>query len=349
MERLVVFAYLVLACLTLAHAVYYNYSSYYLELHSQHPGAQLATYYQQHNSTAIDREHPLFTGTDHAPNQYRIAIPYLAQAIGSLTHSSKYYILYAIFDFLCALAASCILYGLLRRSPFLQSLGPTEQLVAVAFLLVSIAYPFAWVTSFERPETLPTALYLALMSLILSRARPLPMLALASLLTIWQGFVRSDVPVVFAAAVLLLCGTAACRQLFGSRSQAAVFGAVNLTLALSVQFVLQHYLFPYATYPADTKLVQLMSNLHPRPLATFSIAILPYGFIVLGAIAYWKRLDALDQLLVLSSLAYLPLWFAVGADTEVRIFVPYLLALTPTAAKLLFLCVNAKGNRLDRR
>ena len=342
-EPLVVFIYLVLACLTLAHNVYYTYSSYYVEVHSRHPGTQLSTYYQQHNSTAVDGEHPLFHGTDHAPNQYRVAIPYLARAIGSLTDISKYYVLYALFDFLCALGACWIFYCLLRGAPFMQQLGPAERLTAVAFLLASIVYPFAWVTYFQRPETLPTALYLALMCLVISRARPLPKLAFASLLAIWQGFVRSDVPAMFGAAVVLFCWTSACRRLFGSRWQAALFGALNALLALAVQWLLQHLLFPYATYPPDTQFVQLLRNLHPRSLVTFGIAILPYVFLVAGATGCWRRLDAQDQLLILASLAYLPLWLTVGVNSEVRIFVPYLLALTPTAAKLLLLWLRGKA------
>ena len=337
-ERVAVFIFLLLICLTLAHQVYYTYASYYLEVHSQYVGASLRTYYQQHNSTAMDGEHPLLSGTDHAPNQYRVALPYLARAVSSLTHTSKYYVLYSISDFLCALGACWIYYRLLRGAAVMQRLGSSEGLVVVAFLLAAVAYPFAWVTSFQRPETLPTALYLALMCLVICQVRTLPMmLASASLLTLWQGFVRSDVPATFGVAVMLVCWTSASKKLFGSKRRAAAFGAVSAGLAIAVQFVLQHYLFPHATYPPDTKLVQLLFNLHARPLATFSIAILPYGLIVAGAIACWKQLDGLDQLLIVASLAYLPLWFTVGVALEVRIFVPYLLALTPTAAKLIVL------------
>jgi hypothetical protein len=66
----------------------------------------------------------------------------------------------------------------------------------------------------------------------------------------------------------------------------------------------------------------------------FAIAVFP--FLVLGAFLIVKRtrLRMVDALAVTAAALYLPLWFAVGIVAEVRIFVPFLLALCMVAARV---------------
>lgn len=337
-EKIIVFVYLFLACLTLAHAIYEGYSTYYADVHAAHPGLTLNEYYRLHNSTALSGDHPLFSGTDHAPNQYRIAIPYTAQWIGKILSIDKYYIVYAGIDFACAFLLCVMLYFALCRSRFFQSLDDRSKTVAVGLFLASLAYPFAWVVPWERPETLPTALYLAFVSMLLERMRSKPQWLLAILAaTLWQGFVRSDIPSGLGIALGIFSFTPQAKEMYGSRklcffSAISIFGA-----AAAVQAYLKIFLFPQATYPPDTPVVMFLLNLNPRTLFIFVIAILPYLLILFGAARFWRRLDPIDIQILLASCVYFPLWWTFGVAFEVRIFVPYLFVLAPTAAKTIFL------------
>jgi len=160
---------------------------------------------------------------------------------------------------------------------------------------------------------------------------------LAALLpaTLWQSFIRSDVTAILGIAVLVFAFMPAARELFGSRRFALITGGCVLTLAVAVQALLQFVLYPHATYAPDGQPVTFFYNLHPRILATFFIAMLPYALLSLLVLRRWRRLGPADILALGASLLYLPLWFTVGIVSEVRIFVPFLLLVTPAAAKLL--------------
>jgi hypothetical protein len=341
-EKSFVFVYIVLACLTAAHSLYYAYSSEYLNSHS-HPGISQSEYYRLHNIVPLSADHPFYAGTDHAPDQYRIGIQLPARFIADKLHLSKYYIIFTVIDFFSAVAACWILYLLLCRSQFFLDLTDTSKTLTIPLFLASLAFPLFWAASWHRPETLPTALYIAAMLLLLDvlRDRRASLLVIIAA-TIWQGLIRAEVPLTFGIAVLLLSFTSYGRRLFGTRLFGIACGLSITGLALVVQAYLKFWLFPHALYPPDTDIIQLYNNLAPRPLITFAVAMLPYGFMLLLAVRYARRLDALDLLAIGSSLLYLPLWITVGAIREVRIFVPFLLALTPTAAKLLLLMIRGE-------
>jgi hypothetical protein len=156
-EKRVVFVVIFLACLTLTHAIYYGYSAYYEEIHSNRIGISLDAYYRLHNSTALSPEHPLFAGADNAPNQYRIGVAYPAKFIADRLHIKKYYIIFSVIDFVVASLTCFLLYVMLCRSALFRSLSLPLQTIAVALFLVSLAYPFAWVVPWQRYETLTTA------------------------------------------------------------------------------------------------------------------------------------------------------------------------------------------------
>jgi hypothetical protein len=340
-EKLVVLGVLFLACLTLAHAIYYSYSAYYEEIHSNHPGLSQDAYYRLHNTLALSPDHPLYAGTDYAPNQYRIGVAYPAKFIADRLHIRKYYIIFSLIDFTVAFLTCFTLYLMLCRSAFFRSLNPPSQTTAVTLFLVSLAYPFAWVVPWQRYETITTSLYLALMLLLLDRIRTRRSWFIAILfITVWQAFVRADVPAIFGLAVCLFTLTPHAKEMFGSRKPGLLYGSSILIAALAVQAYLKLVLFPHATYPPDTAVIQFFYNFEIRHLATFAIAILPFALTLFLAAKYRKQLDPIDVLTLFASCAYLPLWWTVGINSEVRIFVPFLFALTPLTAKLMLLVLN---------
>ncbi|HEY6412552.1 MAG TPA: hypothetical protein VIX42_02620 [Edaphobacter sp.] len=340
-EKLVVFAVLFLACLTLAHAIYYSYSAYYEEIRSNHPGLSQQAYYRLENTVAVSPDHPLYSGTDHAPNQYRIGVAYSVKFIAEKLHIKKYYILFSSVDFTAAFLTCSILYLLLCDSPFFRSLKASSQTMTVMLFLISLAYPFSWVVPWQRYETLPTSMYLALMLLLLDRVRSHRAWTIAILvITVWQAFVRADVPAIFGLAICLFTSTPYAKEMFGTRKRSFLYGCSILITALAIQAYLKFIVFPHATYPPSTPVLGFVYNLEIRHLTTFAIAILPFAFTFVLASKYRKQLDSTDVLILFASNAYLPLWWTVGMTVEVRIFVPFLLASTPTIAKLMLLVLE---------
>jgi hypothetical protein len=340
-EKLIVFVVLFLACLTLAHAIYYSYSAYYEEIRSDHPGPSLEAYYRIENTIALSPDHPLYTGTDHAPNQYRIGVAYPVKFIADKLHIKKYYILFSLIDFTAAFLTCSVLYLLLCNSAVFRSLKTPSQTMTVILFLVSLAYPFAWVVPWQRYETLPTSMYLALMLLLLDRVRShRPWIIATFVITVWQAFVRADVPAICGLAICLFTLTPHAKAMFGSRKLGLLYGFSILIAALTIQAYLKFILFPHATYPPSTPVLSFVYNLGIRHLVTFAIAILPFAFTFALATKYRKQLDPTDVLTLLASSAYLPLWWTVGMTVEVRIFVPFLLASTPTIAKLMLLVLE---------
>ena len=342
-EKLVVFGVIFLACLTLTHAVYYAYSVYFDEIHANRSGTSLDDYYRLYTTIPLSPEHPFFSGTDHAPDQYRIGIAYPVGYVATKLHIKKFYILFSVVDFAAAGITCSILYLTLCGSVFFHGLRASSQTTTVVLFLVSLAYPFAWVVPWQRPETLATALYLALVLLFLGRVRTSRLWLIAIILiSIGQTFVRADVPAIFGLAVCLFGLTPRVHQLFGSRKTGVFCGIAIAVCALAGQAYLKCYLFPNATYPPNVPVVQFFFNFRIRTLTTFAIAILPFAFTLFLAVKYRKFLDAEDILMVFASCVYLPLWWTIGIIGEVRIFVPFIFALTPVTAKLLLLALRGQ-------
>jgi hypothetical protein len=213
--------------------------------------------------------------------------------------------------------------------------------MTVMLFLISLGYPFAWVVPWQRYETLPTSMYLALMLLFLGMVRARRSWAIAIfVITVWQAFVGADIPAIFGLSICLFALTNHAKEMFGSRKLGLLYGFFILITALAIQAYLKFVLFPHATYPPSTPVFQFVDNLGIRHLATFAIAILPFALTVALAAKYRKRLEPADVLVLFASSAYLPLWWIVGITVEVRIFVPFLLASTPIIAKLMLLVLE---------
>lgn len=352
-EQALVFLYLALACLTLAHAIYLGYGDYFADITSKHGVLSQQEYYKLHNTIALTADHPFFHGDGYAPNQYRIGVEWLAKLIGDRVGVAKYYIVFSVIDFFCALGAGLLGYGALAASEFFAGLGEPRQRLAVAALMAALAYPFAWVVPWQRPETLPSALYvtgtLAMLPRIRARRWWLAVLAAA---TVWQSLVRADVPVVLGVAVVMLGPTSEAKAMFGSRARCMGTGALVAGIAFALQEYLKRAIFPHASYPPDTTVLQLAANLGARHLIAFAIAVLPWALVMVLAVRFHRLLDGTDKVAGIASGLYLPLWCAVGIVSEVRLFVPFLLGLTPLMAKLVVIWLredDAVGFPLTRQ
>ncbi|MEI9981448.1 MAG: hypothetical protein WDN23_21120 [Edaphobacter sp.] len=286
----------------------------------------------------------ILKGTDYAPNQYRLALPYLIRFLARTLHVRRGYLLTGALDGIAAYVASYLLYLRLARSSWISQMGGSARAVAVALFLAALQFPIAWVVPWQRPETLPSAAYLAASLLIIPRAITRPVLYIVLfLLTLWQAFVRSDIPFVFGLSMILLGFLGRSPKIVSDRWALSLCGMIVAGTAAVIQMMMKYVFFPNAVYPPGTALVQLTENLSLHRSSTAAVALLPCFVLLWLGKRVMARLDPMDWLTILSSVLYLPLWLAVGVASEVRIYVPFLLILCPVAAKILSLYLTTDG------
>lgn len=150
--------------------------------------------------------------------------------------------------------------------------------------------------------------------------------------TFCQAFVRADIPFVFGIAIVLVW---LWNCLLGDR-EASGFRALAGGLVILVSGTIQAYL-QFVRMSATrqmTKVIQIVSNLTLHNLEIFTIALLPY----LGFFIFWiiKRpaFNQIETVVIVSSVLYLPLWLTFGVASEIRIYVPFLLALSMVIARV---------------
>ena len=280
----------------------------------------------------------LLSGTVPAPDQYRIAMPLLAHFLEIHIHLRVNQSL-PLIECLAYAFTLTLLYLLFRFSPQVEKATHPNRLVLLGLFLAAAQFPILWIFPWARPETLPTAFYLAAIVLLIVHRSRMPFAVvclLATLLSLGQALARADVPVVVGAAVLLAAAMAI--PFPRPRSHVAALGLLCAAIGGGVQLYLQRIVFPTATYPANVPGVQLLTNLNltypPLHLPIFFTALLPLIVTVVLLRRHRLHLDSSDKLVLLICLLYLPVWITVGLLVEVRIFVPFLFLASPTIAKI---------------
>jgi hypothetical protein len=272
-----------------------------------------------------------------APVQYRIGIPFLIGFLEQYTHIELRQSV-ALVEALSYAACLWLLYGLFSSSARVNAARDSHRATLLAFFLAITQFPILWIFPWERPETLPTALYLAAVVVLVACPNriPFPLLGLLIVtLSLGEALMRADVPVVLGAALLL--GAALAIPLPRPRSSIAILGLLASATGAAVQFYLQHVAYPNARYEPTTQKFQLFNNLSfdpPLHLPEFFIALLPFFATLFLLRRFRLRLEPEDKLVLLICLLYLPVWVVVGLIAEVRIFVPFLFLASPTMAKL---------------
>jgi len=270
----------------------------------------------------------------YAPMAYRVAMPTLGLFLMRVLSIRDSSIVAGLLDLFFSFPALYLFYKLTVRN-FSSAASRTQRIVALAFFLAFIQFPMAWVTPWRRPETLPTAFFLAAaLALLTSTGKTGLRLVLLLALTVWQSFVRSDVPFIFGLALILTSLMKNSIAQLGSRRLNFLFGAAIAGVAAGIQLYLQFVRFPHLSYPPGTNVNKFLFNFGVHYLADFTLALLPVFLLIGMLIIARPRLDAVDLIILLTSAIYLPLWFTVGVISEVRIYVPFLLALSVVAAKI---------------
>jgi hypothetical protein len=323
-ERAFVKAFLFLVCLTVAHFVHNGWFVSIAEL-AQHPPVEGTPIYSLFSVTP----QPL-----HAPEAYRVAIPALGRFLLRAFHLEDPSVVAAGLDFIFASSALYLFYRVAVDGLPIAGAKVRDRMLVVGLLLAFFQFPIAWIVPWQRPETLPSALFLAVALFCLVRARRSgvwTVLVLAS--TGVQAFVRTDVPFVFGIALVVMSFWGETLSEFGSRSANLAKGVCIVLIAGGVQAYLQFIRYPHLHYWPGTKVVQLLGNLQLHNLSNFTIAALPFLLLAVSLMVKRVHLEAVDALVAASSALYLILWFSVGAVDEVRLAVPFMLALSVVAAR----------------
>jgi hypothetical protein len=250
--------------------------------------------------------------------------------LARLLHPHDGTLIVTLTDFVCAYFAFDILYGLAVAG--LPVGKTTSRLLVIGLFLAFLQFPIAFVVPWQRPETLPSTLYLALSLLCLHRARAGGLWTVLLLIAaLAETFVRADVAFAFGIALLLLSFAGKLLAAFGSRL-ANVARAIGI-LAISGSFQAYMQLVKYRDFPYQ-KGSPILGNLNPHLLTVFFSATLPFFLAIFFFARQPRRLNAVETMAIAVSIIYFPLYFCLGILGEVRIYVPFLFCLCVVAARV---------------
>ena len=277
----------------------------------------------------------ILQGTAVAPNQYRVGVIATADFIARHAHIGLRHA-FVLIDMIAGFVAVFTLFALLRRSAVYRSASQLGRWFAALAFLILVQFYLAWVTWYQRPETLPTAALVTLTLLLLTVRVPLRGIAgylatAAGMLVIAaaQGFVRADVAFGLHAGVLLFCLTRASAGLSQPRAMQAVTSLLAVFAAAGIQYYMMHIRYPQASY-GDTPMFQLVLNFKESArLIAFTLFIVPYVWTVKTVVRRQIVAEGPALALLCGSAVFMAMWWMAGRVEEVRIFLPFALALAP--------------------
>jgi hypothetical protein len=282
------------------------------------------------------------SGTAHAPGQYRIGVVDTAYFLACQTHLGLRHTL-AVLDVIAGLIAVFTLFLVLRRSPVYRRAGQAAEWFGAACFVVLVQFYLAWLLWYQKPETLPTAAMLSLALLLLTVRLPdrlgtiAPVVGLL-LLAVAQGFVRADAAFALHAGILLVCLTPAGRGFALPRWLQAGTSLVAVVLVVGIQYWLMRRVYPQANY-GDTQVLQLFLNLKsPEKFAPFLLFLVPFAWTAVMLTRRRYQTDSAGIGMFTAAVIFLGMWVTVGRITEVRIFLPFALALAPLTVELAMQC-----------
>jgi hypothetical protein len=294
----------------------------------------------------------VIAGTANAPAQYRVGVVDTASFLARHGHLELGHVL-TLLDVLSGLIAVFVLFWVLRRSAVYRKAGQSAQWFGAACFLVLMQFYLGWVIWYQRPETLPTAAMLAVALALLTVRLPLSqrlgtVVAVAGLLllAVAQGYVRADVALALHAGILLVCFTSAGNGFALRRGVQAGTSLVAMVLVAGIQYDLMRRIFPQASY-GDTPVFQLIQNLQaPTTQLPFFLFLIPFGWTAVVLVRRRYQANSAGLGVFAGAVLFLGMWLMVGRIKEVRIFLPFALALAPLTTELAirrFLPDSAEG------
>jgi hypothetical protein len=282
---------------------------------------------------------PFVHGTGQAPEQYRVGIKLAAWWLVQHFHWGFRHG-FVLMDVVALVAAVLLTYNLLERRPAIREAGVGLQWFAAAAVFALAAYYLGWVGSFLRPETLPSVGLTVVMAWLWNvRAKPrygghIATACALILVSAAQAWIRADIPCALNAGILLVSLTTSGRQFSLPKRLATVISFLCVAVAAGTQLYMMRVLYPHASYGSTPVFMVTRELHHWLELPPFLVFMLPVAWTGVQA---WRRratLDGPSRGLLVGAAIYLVLWILLGKVDEVRIFIPFALALTPLSAEL---------------
>ena len=277
-------------------------------------------------------------GTANAPQQYRIGVPWLANTIAHHAHLGLRHG-FTLLDLAAGLIAAFLLYGLFERSEVYRRASIAGRWMGAATFLFLLHLYLSWITWYQRPETLPSACMLAGTLVLASggagrlgrRAKALRIAGML-VLTAAQGFIRADVAFSVHLGFLLLGLTRFGDGFALGRRIQAITSAAAVLLAGGIQYYLMHVVYPHATYGA-TPVLEIRQNLtNPLGMTAILLFMIPWMWLLWLAAKGRAVVDPAGMGVLVGSAMFFVMWLTVARLEEVRIFLPYAVALIPFTA-----------------
>lgn len=275
----------------------------------------------------------LIHGQGAAPEQYRIGVLWVSFRMSHFFHVAMRHAFTGIDLVTCALAVF-VLYRLLQSELEEAGVSRAERLFCNAGFAALTAFFLSWIEWYQRPETLPSLFFVAATLGLVARppkgrAGRLCAAFFMIVLAAAQGWVRADVACLMHAGIILACFLPGRPGFAQGRWQQAIVSAMAALAAGATQLYIMHCLYPHAVY-GKTRVMQVFSNLStPTEYAPFLLFMLPVAVLWVAAARDFSTISTAGRMMVLSSALYFLAWFAVGRIEEVRIFLPFAMALSP--------------------
>jgi hypothetical protein len=308
-ERFVVSIFLFFLCLQLAHFVHNGWFMYDLTYsQSLQPRAQRG-------------------------DTFRLAIPALIRLITKIFHFHDGPLIMAGLDFVTGFFSLYLLYLLTVDTPLETPDRPKDRALKIMCFLAIIQFPIAWVVPWQRPETLPSTLFLAFSLLCLSKIGSSRLWSLPILFALpIQAFVRSDVAIIFGIAIALVGLWTIVKHVSQDELRVSRYYVVLGTLIAIISGGIQAYL--HTLYPEAGVDIQVRTNLGFHGLEVLTILLAPFISFFLFLIAKRPPVNIVEKVIIASALLYLPMYFTFGIAGEARIYVPFLLILCVVTARV---------------
>jgi hypothetical protein len=154
------------------------------------------------------------------------------------------------------------------------------------------------------------------------------------LLAVAQGFIRADVAFALHLGVVLVCFTPVGKGFVLPRGVQAGTSLVAVLLALGIQYYLMKRAYPLANY-GHTQVLQLIYNLKSaQGYIPFLVLMMPLGWTVVMLARRQYVAGSAEIGMLAAAVIFMGMWVLVGRIKEVRIFLPFALALAPLTVEL---------------
>jgi len=293
----------------------------------------------------------IIRGTADAPQQYRVGVVGTAFWLSQHLALGMHYCL-TLLDTASLLIAVMSLLRILERTEVYRDSRVELQWFGAAAFVVLVQYYLAWLFYLQRPETLPTAMLIAL-TLWLWQLDPVTGMRRGAIvvgllgLALLQSLVRADIACLLNLGIFVATLTPLGKKLSLPRALAAATSLAAALAAGGVQLYLARVAYPDATY-GRVKMWQLRPNLiHATRWPPFILFMLPVVWTIGQVVRRRFAGDAPGVALLAGAVAYAALWVTIGKIDEVRIFLPFALALAPLTVEMAVL--RAGGTRAGKR